>query len=274
MTKLILKRNETFTLRIGWLEKGLNLFKENNDLFKDENANLILGLGTNMVKSLRYYMLACNLIEQQKTKYNLTVLGNCILKYDKFLDHDFTIGLIHYNLVKNDKLAKVYNDIFNSNITYFTKESILEYLNDYYRRNDFEYKISSLEDEVTVFINNYISNDKSNPEDNTKSIFSKLALLEYTDNKYKKRSLELNIFLVYLNIIDLVSSDSFNIDDYLKYKNNACNIFNYSKSMIYLSLEKLEDLGLVKIVKTAGLNTCQIIKRMNLEEVYESVIGE
>ena len=38
MTKLILKRNETFTLRIGWLEKGLNLFKENNDLFKDENA--------------------------------------------------------------------------------------------------------------------------------------------------------------------------------------------------------------------------------------------
>ena len=101
---------------------------------------------------------------------------------------------------------------------------------------------------------NYISNDKSNPEDNTKSIFSKLGLLEYDDKvNIKKRSLELNIFLVYLNIIDLVSSDSFNIDDYLKYENNACNIFNHSKSMIYLSLEKLEDLGLIKIVKTAAL---------------------
>lgn len=274
MNKLILKRNETFTLRIGWLEKGLNLFNENSDLFKNDDANLILGLGTNMVKSLKYYMLACNLISQSKNLYSITDLGKLILKYDKFLEEDFTISLIHYNLVRNDKLVKVYNDIFNSNLTYFTKESLLDYLNNYYKNNEYDYKISSLEDEITVFINNYISLDNSNPEDNLKSIFSRLNLLEVVDNEYKKRSLDLNIYLIYLNIIDLIESNSFNIDDYLKMKNNACNIFNYSKSIIYLALEKLEDLNLLKIVKTAGLNTCEILKRLSLDDIYERAIGE
>ena len=58
---LRLKRNETFYIREGWLEKGINIIKNNAKCFSNNSGPSIFGLGSNMCKSLRYWLEACNI---------------------------------------------------------------------------------------------------------------------------------------------------------------------------------------------------------------------
>ena len=63
-TKIKMKRHESFSIREGWLVKGIKAFVENNKVFSASDATDILGIGTNMVKSLKYWLLATTLIEE------------------------------------------------------------------------------------------------------------------------------------------------------------------------------------------------------------------
>ena len=55
--KLRLKRHESFSIREGWLAKGIKNVKENGNVFSSSEATDLLGIGTNMVKSVNYYMI-------------------------------------------------------------------------------------------------------------------------------------------------------------------------------------------------------------------------
>ena len=46
-----LKGHESFTLREGWLTKGLNAVHENPRVFSESSGADALGVGTNMAKS-------------------------------------------------------------------------------------------------------------------------------------------------------------------------------------------------------------------------------
>ena len=50
-------RNETFNLRYSWLNKGLKEFKENKNIFSSESAPMVLGVGKNMVNSIKYWLI-------------------------------------------------------------------------------------------------------------------------------------------------------------------------------------------------------------------------
>ena len=56
--KLKLKRHESFSIREGWLAKGIKNVREYRNVFALPNATDILGIGTNMIKSLKYWMTA------------------------------------------------------------------------------------------------------------------------------------------------------------------------------------------------------------------------
>ena len=55
--ELKFRAHESFYIRKGWLSKGMKNVVQKNDLFIDKNvpATVSLGLGTNMVKSLKYF---------------------------------------------------------------------------------------------------------------------------------------------------------------------------------------------------------------------------
>ena len=55
--KIKMKRHESFSIREGWLTKGISGVKKNNKIFSSQDATDILGIGTNMVKSLKYWMM-------------------------------------------------------------------------------------------------------------------------------------------------------------------------------------------------------------------------
>ena len=79
------RAHDTFFIRKGWLSKGMERIVEKPDLFvdKDENPMDILGIGSNMVKALRYWLQTVGLTQEPskgKRVQTLTELGELIYK--------------------------------------------------------------------------------------------------------------------------------------------------------------------------------------------------
>ena len=55
-TKAAFGRHETFALRYSWLTKGYRAVSApgGSTIFSDEDATVVLGVGKNMVKAIRY----------------------------------------------------------------------------------------------------------------------------------------------------------------------------------------------------------------------------
>ena len=55
--------HETFSIREGWLHRGLQLLKEDPERLLDEYAADWLGVGRNMAKSIRYWLAATGIAD-------------------------------------------------------------------------------------------------------------------------------------------------------------------------------------------------------------------
>lgn len=61
-------RHETFAFRYGWLKKGLDLTLQNSAIFSQDKALVELGVGKNMVRSIRHWCLATEILQEQDSK--------------------------------------------------------------------------------------------------------------------------------------------------------------------------------------------------------------
>ena len=57
--------HEKFALREGWISKGILAIENNPRIFLQSDAPETLGVGSNMVKSMRYWLKAFDLIEER-----------------------------------------------------------------------------------------------------------------------------------------------------------------------------------------------------------------
>ena len=95
LKKFKLKGNESFNIREGWLRKGLKELKKNPGLFSSDDAMLDLGVGSKMVKAIKYWLLATGLVEEKyaknKREYFATEeCGEIISEYDPYFEDIFT----------------------------------------------------------------------------------------------------------------------------------------------------------------------------------------
>ena len=103
--------HESFQCRNLWLKKGYD-FVRKGKLFTDEDAVVELGVGKNMVSSIRYWMKAFDILDIDD---NLTVLAHKLLAddgWDPFLEDEASLWLLHYHLVTSG-YATTYNLLFN-----------------------------------------------------------------------------------------------------------------------------------------------------------------
>ncbi len=114
--------HETFPIREGWLHRGLQLLTAEPDRLVEEHAADWLGVGRNMAKAIRYWLVATGLgdrtlLASTKQKGLLppeaTELGHLVWKRDPYLLEPGTWWALHINLANNPEFAYSWNWFFN-----------------------------------------------------------------------------------------------------------------------------------------------------------------
>ena len=158
------RAHDTFFIRKGWLSKGMERIVEKPDLFvdKDENPMDVLGIGSNMVKALRYWLQAVELTSEPnkgKRIQTLTKLGSQIYQKDRYIEELGTLYLLQYKLAKQKEEATAWYFFFNEfSMSEFTREEFVQALQNYILMADdgSSVAIRSLNDDFACIINTYL----------------------------------------------------------------------------------------------------------------------
>ena len=102
--------HESFHCRSLWLKKGYDFLK-NGNAFKSPEAVVRLGVGKNMVSSIRYWMKAFGLTINDTPTELAHYLFDKDSGVDSYLEDINTLWLLHYNLVSGN-VASLYNLLF------------------------------------------------------------------------------------------------------------------------------------------------------------------
>lgn len=163
------RAHETFFIRKGWLSKGMRYVSQKSDVFTDKGDNPmdVLGIGANMVKSLRYWLQAVGLTKEPKTgkkNQSLTPFGNIVHEKDPYTEELGTLYLLHYKLVTDEEMAPSWYYFFNKfAMKEFSKDDFVAQIQNELKMNGTAVAIRSLTDDFTCIINTYVPRYKSDP---------------------------------------------------------------------------------------------------------------
>lgn len=112
--------HQTFPFRYTWLKKGVDAVTEDPTIFSSEDASVTLGVGKNMVASIRHWCQVSDLIRadtHQRGRFILTDFGKTIFDdedgFDPYLDDPATLWLIHWRIATNINQATAWYWAFN-----------------------------------------------------------------------------------------------------------------------------------------------------------------
>jgi len=267
-------KHETFHIRTGWLRKGLNALEKNDHIFLEKiEAMDELGIGSNMIKALRYWLQAINLTEE---KYNSnrekiqekTNLAKILLKFDPYFEDTATFWILHYFLCNKEESATSWFWFFNHfNYQEFNKELFIEKLIKFIEITGGKVPAkSSLKKDFNVLTRMYLYDptDHISPEDSLESPFKDLKLIRKKDDFYKINIPDLNILppeiFMYCLLDSIDTKSSVNVEDLINKEKSVGNIFKLDINMLYKYIEKLESENYLKLNRHAGLNSIEIIE--------------
>lgn len=183
MGKLHFSGHESFICKQFWLKKGVD-FIQSGQSFAADDAVVGLGVGKNMVRSIKYWLKCFNVIDA--TEDILTYEGEKIFggeDGDPYLESIGTIWLLHYMLVKNEH-ASLYSLVFN-NFRRLRPDFKIEQLESYVARfcseNQEAFNKNTVSRDIRVLLNNYLPpsvNKKSDIEDSFAGLLFELRLIE------------------------------------------------------------------------------------------------
>lgn len=262
-------------------------------VFMGANGNPmdILGIGANMVKALRYWLQAVGLTEEPangRKVQNLTDFGTVVYENDLYIEEIGTLWLLHYKLATNKTEATAWYYFFNEfKLSEFTKDDFVVQLNNYIRLNDDEVSERSLEDDYNCIINTYVPRFKSNPEkvqpeSNIDCPLGELGLIDIVNKKekiYKKATPKkdtLHPLILLAVILDQAGGQrEIKISAIQNNFYNAGKVFNLDIITLTNLLYKIELMGYIKVVRTAGLDVVRIEREIDflgcVREYYRAI---
>lgn len=126
--------HETFPLRYGWLKKGIDAVLDNPTIFAKDDALITLGVGKNMVLSIKHWCITAKLINKKDRvkEWQVTDIGKKIFGIDgldPYLEDPKTLWLVHWLIASNDVKATSWFYIFSYwHQPEFTKDIVVKSL--------------------------------------------------------------------------------------------------------------------------------------------------
>jgi hypothetical protein len=158
--------HETFCFRYGWLKKGFDAVLQDPLVFSCEDAIVKLGVGKNMVRSIRHWCLATGIIEEpsgsdRQKIASPTEIGRFIFAddgADPFLEDPGTLWVLHWLLARNESMATTWYYAFSHwTMPEFTKESLSMALLKSLRENELRAPAeASIRRDVDCFVKTYV----------------------------------------------------------------------------------------------------------------------
>ncbi|MDF0728437.1 DUF4007 family protein [Cytobacillus sp. S13-E01] len=187
-------QHQSFYLRDRWLNKAIKHLNEDSRFFYDNEAFEKIGLGKNMVQSLRFWTVATKVVDEdfnqeRKKIHHTTEFGKILYQYDRYIQFNDSASIIHYHLSKEKEPSTVWYWFFNIlNETIITKEELLEQFIIWVRANEVKsVSEKSLKRDVDCLIKLYTAGQSTDdPEEVIQSPINKVKLLnEKKGNVYK-----------------------------------------------------------------------------------------
>lgn len=279
-------QHQSFHLRDRWLSKGLKSIDAKERFFYDDDAFEQIGLGKNMVQSLRFWVEATKVVDKQEGKkhsHSLSNLGQLILKYDKVVQLQDTASILHYNLTSDKEMASSWYWFFNCyNEKVSTKEEVFEELKKWVQDNETKnIAEGSIKKDVDCLVRLYTSGqDKEDPEEVIHSPIAKINIMSENDGYIYKKTPKISevgiaaLMYVLLDYCDNQKISTITVDE-IEHKNNLWGkTFNLNRSLIVSALERLmkHKKYPIKFIRTNKLDDVQIPKVTALEFLeYEYV---
>ena len=180
--------HQTFTIREGWLYKGLRLVMEEPELLGDPDVADWLGVGKNMAKAIHHWLLATGIAERD-TEHGAksrvlrpTSVGREIWKRDRYFLLPGTWWAVHIQLVHSPEHAFTWHWFFNHfSGARFEKPVCTDALRRYVAGQGVRMPASrTLDRDMSCFLKSYavsVPREESDPEDALECPLSELGLL-------------------------------------------------------------------------------------------------
>jgi hypothetical protein len=124
--------HETFVFRYGWLKKAVDATIQNPEIFTTDESLAVLGVGKNMVRSIRHWSLATGVLQEmsktrgarlEPTEFGLYLFGES--GKDPYLEDPNSLWLLHWRLATNERRCTSWSWAFNLlQSVEFTRESL------------------------------------------------------------------------------------------------------------------------------------------------------
>lgn len=259
--------HETFQCRHLWLKKGYDYVKSGKS-FSAEDAVVHLGIGKNMVGSVRYWMRAFDLLD---TSDNLTEFAHHLFAddgFDPYLEDDASLWLLHYKLVKKNH-ATLYNVLFNE----FRKEKIEFTKEQFWNFAKFKFdlfsettnKQNTIDSDFVVFTRMYVGDPEAkDKEDIIGGILTELRLVRplsktlFTIEPNERRNLPNEVILFALSENEQYGI-SINFQTLLSDWDSPGSIFAINEAGMYSKMEAIAEkyADLIVFKDDAGIRELQ-----------------
>ena len=289
-TTLKFSGHQTFPIRYGWIYKIIQEVVKGESLSSKANIEKqmqSMGMGKNMVLSVRHWIRALNLVtcvDNKEQVYQLTPLAEQLfthsdkhLAYDEYLDKIGTVWLLHWLLQSvepnNAELnaSRFFFNYFNG--IKVNKETLTIEIKDALANHMKELTEATLNKDIDcllqMYAHKFLQSNKIN-EDSFASPFTELGLLKQDDAKNYlaelggRPSLPVEIFA--FSLIDFMKKkqrdsniNTLSFDSLLKDIGSPGRVFRLSSSGLSDKLDQVETLtgGLIAWTDTQGLRQVQ-----------------
>ncbi|MFY0697662.1 MAG: DUF4007 family protein [Balneola sp.] len=183
MSKLSFSGHESFQCRNLWLKKGYDFSVDDHD-FNSDLAVIELGVGKNMVNSIKFWMKAFDLINEKGETTTLAPFLFDELGKDPYLEDVGTLWLLHYKLLTSNK-ASIYSLFFNyfrKQRIEFSKTHLMNFLISECSHRGEKHSENTIETDIGVLLKNYVrpisKGNTKDIEDNYSSLMIELDLIK------------------------------------------------------------------------------------------------